>query len=53
MMLIRRDKPFGATDIRLSGAFYVTARHPLYHEPGALHHVRMASYRGWDDRPPP
>jgi len=50
-MTIRFDKPFKATDIRPSGAFCVTARHPLYHEPGALHHERKASYRGWDERP--
>ena len=50
-MLIRCDKPFEATNIRPSGAFFVTGRHPLYHEPGGLRHVRKASYRGWDERP--
>jgi hypothetical protein len=49
-MLIRCDRPFAGWGVGRSGAFYTKKRHPLYHEPGALHHVREATYRGWDER---
>jgi len=49
-MLIRCDRAYEAWSIGRSGAWFVTARHPLYHEPGALHHHREVSYRGWDER---
>jgi len=48
--MIRCDRPFEAWKIGRSGAFYLTGRHPLYHEAGALHHRRHVSYRGWDER---
>ena len=49
-MLIRCDRPFEAWQVGRSGSFYVTFRHPLYHEPGAFKHQRAVSYRGWDER---
>jgi hypothetical protein len=48
--MIRCDRPFEAWKVGRSGAFYVTGRHPLYHEAGALNHPRSVSYRGWDER---
>lgn len=49
-MLIRCDRPFQAWKVGRSGAYYVTFRHPLYHDPRGLGHPRVASYRGWDER---
>lgn len=49
-MLIRCDRPFEGWNVGRSGAYYTTSRHPLYHEPGALHHRRAVSYHGWDER---
>jgi hypothetical protein len=50
MMMIRFDRPFPSWEIGRSGAFFASLKHPLYHEGGAFHHKRIASYRGWDAR---